>query len=574
MAIRGDDDINALLNEFGCTSASNVGDLEPSDDPEKCQAGSDFCKSGSYQTFMNAFTLCPPSNPTVETIRHRCHEKFKSNAYDAIRSCAPVDNTNDTAQTSNAKRNQFLRSVISPIWGDMPPHNIWERFQFSLKQLETHCVREMQKSHQEEPPWCKVTAEQMFNPSVQHIYAWIVCGRSAGILWEPLIPVSSVCDGPDDSQQINQKYSRASLGLLEKEVQFQFRRSFKQYVGGGTKQSKKQPLSLEKVYSTMKSFADDDTANIKSQSESKTKKKSKDSNKQSKKRNEGTSKSEMEEFVLQHLLESQTFQKCTLKLKKKLQYLSDESYSTFIKQLKKCSQNQSQQQVAGHKRKKGGKHKHGGNVPKISFADNDSSSQNNYERQATVSFGGIHLKINESHLLKLKSLFGRTLSTILPGSDIGELERYFAQSLFTLLLRYDALEGAGLQSAIPLQVFRFLSSRYGCSSECFASPFNCWVEIENTDSSRWNPEILAGGNYGSAFCDTDCFFGSLGTFFDTNFYAMAERDGGGCYQANPPFASNFMEMMCDHMHRFLGHQTSDDDTEGNEVPFMFIISSS
>jgi hypothetical protein len=85
---------------------------------------------------------------------------------------------------------------------------------------------------------------------------------------------------------------------------------------------------------------------------------------------------------------------------------------------------------------------------------------------------------------------------------------------------------------------------------------------------------LAGGNYGSAFCDTDCFFGSLGTFFETNFYTMAERDGGDCYQANPPFASNFMEMMCNHMHRFLGHQTSDDDTEGNEVPFMFIISSS
>ncbi|KAL3777651.1 hypothetical protein HJC23_005517 [Cyclotella cryptica] len=579
MAIRGDDDINALLNnEFGVGESYGVGDFQPSVDEGDNLSGT----GGPIETFMSAFALCPPTNPA-----------FKANVYDAIRLCALNDNTSEpqsAAPTKNAENNQFLRSIVSQIWSAMPPHNIWERFQFSLKQLEAECVREMQKSLRDSSgellPWCKVSqrnnyghsqnqlVDQLLSPSVQQIYAWIMYGRSNGVVWEPLIPVSSICDGPTKSQVVNHKYKRTSLGLLEKELQFQIRRTLKQQIGGSGKQPNggkrtKQSLSLREVYSTMKSFSVELTDPT-TQSESKPQKKRKDIKKQAKQKiykrlkDDHISKSDMEEFVVQ------------------LEYLSDECYSSFLMQLKKCSQEQSQSQIVGRKRKK--KDKHGRNCPKISFLENDSGSHLDYfERQASIAFGGVSLRINESHLLKLKSLFGRTLSIISPGcSDFQEYQHFFSQSLFTLLLRYDALEGAGLQSAIPPQVFRVLNHRYGCNWECFASPFNCWLENQNEKQSTCSTTsgTFSGGNYGSAFGDTDSLFSSAGSFFDIDFLAMAKNQSGGCFQANPPFASNFIEIMCCRMHEVLanqdsnntdGHDADDKRKERNDTPIMFII---
>lgn len=612
MAIRGDDDINALLNEFAEGVSSVVGVIRSSPD----EAGNNLSETDDQiQTFMSAFALCPPSNPAVEIIRHRCHEKFKASVYDAIRLSAPSTNTNEQqspAPTANAQKNQFFRSVISQIWTAMPPHSIWERFQFSLKQLEAECVRDMQKSMRDTsghlPPWCKVSqrnnyghshdlfVDQLLSPSIHQIYAWIINGRSDGVVWEPLIPVSSICDGPTNTQLINQKYRRTSLELLEKELQFQFRRTLKQHIGGTSKQAKgftriKQLISLDKVFSTMKSFSDDLT-DMPTQDELKSKKNSKDNNRKEKQQTnkhlkcENTSKSDMEEFVVQEIFASQQFKKQCSKLHKKLQDLSDDCYTSFLRQLQKCSQDQSQYQVVGRKRKNG---KHSHNSPKVSFVDNDDGSHLDYcDRQASVTFRGISLRINESHLLKLKSLFRRTLSVISPGcSDLQEYQHFFSQSLFTLLLRYDALEGAGLQSAIPPQVFHFLNDRYGCKWECFASPFNCWLESQTQKQSNIYPstsEIFPGGNYGSAFGDTDSLFSSAGSFFDTDFLAMAKSQTCGCFQANPPFASNFIEIMCRRMHEVLAPNFCDQDLvntdekdindkrkEGNELPIMFVI---
>jgi hypothetical protein len=127
----------------------------------------------------------------------------------------------------------------------------------------------------------------------------------------------------------------------------------------------------------------------------------------------------------------------------------------------------------------------------------------------------------------------------------------FSRLLFTLLLRYDALEGAGLQSAIPHSVFRFLRSKFGCEFESFASPFNCYEKQEG---------------FGSAFGDTDAWFGSEGSFFGVDFLSK-----GGCFQANPPFAAEFIKSMYERMHYFLSISEGGESTTNGEIPIQFVI---
>jgi phosphorylated CTD-interacting factor 1 len=144
------------------------------------------------------------------------------------------------------------------------------------------------------------------------------------------------------------------------------------------------------------------------------------------------------------------------------------------------------------------------------------------------------------------------------------LRREFPRLLFSLLLRYDALEGAGLQSAVPDAVFRYLRTRFGLGVfECFASPLNCyWSErggSSDDDDDTGSGEgavVWGGGRYGSAFIDTDAPFGSAGSFFDLDF------SKGGVYQANPPFASEFIEKMYSRMHHSLAT---------TEIPLMFVV---
>jgi len=117
-------------------------------------------------------------------------------------------------------------------------------------------------------------------------------------------------------------------------------------------------------------------------------------------------------------------------------------------------------------------------------------------------------------------------------------------------------------------VFGYLHKRFACEFECFASPFNCWF-----DRSRGK-----GGKYGSAFGDTDALFGSHGSFFGMDFLQMALESGeGGCFQANPPFASEFIEKMCNRMHSLLeipnngSDEGNTDEEKKKSIPLMFII---
>ena len=211
----------------------------------------------------------------------------------------------------------------------------------------------------------------------------------------------------------------------------------------------------------------------------------------------------------------------------------------FLKELgRRASQEASSHAASsssGSKKKK----KRDKSIPKISFGDSNNELPDlSKSQEITVAFSGLSLKINETHYEKLQVLFDRfnTGST-----SISDHRDRFASALFALLCRYDMLEGGGLQSSLTGDVFDILLNRFDCRTECFASPFNCRYE-----------------RFCSAFPDTDAAFGSLGSFFDFD-----PTSKGGCFQANPPFISGFIEMM---ERRMDGHLAS---TSGE--PLMFII---
>ncbi len=81
-----------------------------------------------------------------------------------------------------------------------------------------------------------------------------------------------------------------------------------------------------------------------------------------------------------------------------------------------------------------------------------------------------------------------------------------------------------MQAALPSSVFDKLNKEFKVSQEMFASPFNCYFK-----------------QYCSAFYDTDCYFGSMGSFFDY------EPNDHGCFQCNPPFTEEVIERLADRL---------------------------
>ena len=244
------------------------------------------------------------------------------------------------------------------------------------------------------------------------------------------------------------------------------------------------------------------------------------------------------EDELDRILGSQKFTRRVGGITGAVKDLAREVESDFIKELgRRASQEASSHaasSTSGGKKKK----KRDKSIPKISFGDNNGSHDLSKSQEITVAYSGLSLKINETHYEKLQILFDRfnTDSTSIP-----DHRDRFASALFALLCRYDMLEGGGLQSSLVGDVFDLLLNRFDCRTECFASPFNCRYE-----------------RFCSAFPDTDAAFGSLGSFFDFDPTLKS-----GCFQANPPFISGFIEMM---ERRMDGHLES---TSGK--PLMFIV---
>jgi len=109
--------------------------------------------------------------------------------------------------------------------------------------------------------------------------------------------------------------------------------------------------------------------------------------------------------------------------------------------------------------------------------------------------------------------------------DLDYEEKVFHARLITMLQRYLCLatsclrgEGTGFHAALTEAVFFLTNARVDLMLECFAAPFNSHFF-----------------RCCSVFEDTDCWFGSVGSFFDMKFI-----EGSFCW--NAPFCEDMMEM--------------------------------
>jgi hypothetical protein len=112
----------------------------------------------------------------------------------------------------------------------------------------------------------------------------------------------------------------------------------------------------------------------------------------------------------------------------------------------------------------------------------------------------------------------------------------FKRSLYCCLARYESIQGAGYQCAVPPAAFdaALHGLGLGTTMECFASPFNC----------RYR-------NYCSAFSDLETRFGSVGSFFDDDAFFPRQ----GSFEANPPFVPEIMSAMNEKLQRILMQST-------------------
>ena len=135
-----------------------------------------------------------------------------------------------------------------------------------------------------------------------------------------------------------------------------------------------------------------------------------------------------------------------------------------------------------------------------------------------VTIGKVYIKLKKVYREKLYDLY-KTF-----GERSGE---GFDKVLATLLLRYDAMQGGIMEASLPPAVFDVLKQDFGVFMEGFASPFN-------THFAR----------YCSLFPDTDCAFGSIGTFFQF-------RPKDGSFECFPPQIPAILERTVTHIEELL-----------------------
>eukprot|EP01103_Thecamoeba_quadrilineata_P021531 TRINITY_DN9924_c0_g1_i2.p1 TRINITY_DN9924_c0_g1~~TRINITY_DN9924_c0_g1_i2.p1 ORF type:complete len:370 (+),score=75.59 TRINITY_DN9924_c0_g1_i2:903-2012(+) len=157
-----------------------------------------------------------------------------------------------------------------------------------------------------------------------------------------------------------------------------------------------------------------------------------------------------------------------------------------------------------------------------------------YWDQIRVQWNRTALYLNRRHYERLQALYS---------THCGEMDK-FKRRLFCLLTRYEALGGPGYQAATPCPVLEALSTKLGLQHECFASPLNCRL-----------------ASYGSAFYDTDRFFGSSGSFFH-DFNPKT-----GSFQANPPFVEEVMMGMALKIVDLLKKS----EEEGEPLSFVVVV---
>lgn len=95
-------------------------------------------------------------------------------------------------------------------------------------------------------------------------------------------------------------------------------------------------------------------------------------------------------------------------------------------------------------------------------------------------------------------------------------------NIYTLLLRYNGIVNPGYNGTLPKPVFDYLVAELQVEHELFASPLNATLD-----------------NYNSLFKDTDGPFGSVGNVFSKGVFERL-TEGGGSFEANPPFIEEYM----------------------------------
>ena len=246
-----------------------------------------------------------------------------------------------------------------------------------------------------------------------------------------------------------------------------------------------------------------------------------------KKATKGKDVKEVHEFFA-----SQGFQKRCTKIARGINDIGIECDREFMGDLRKKATEVAKSSSHSSRKRKG--------IPKLSFESKQEKDSKDVVESYSLTYSGLSFRVSKAHFEKMQLLFDRHNSQ---SRSIAEHQDSFYSALFALLTRYDLLEGAGLQSSLNGNVFDVLLKHFSCNTECFASPFN----------SRYE-------RFCSAFPDTDCAFGSLGSFFNFDFEQLTN---GGCFQANPPFASDFILQMCKRMEELLSKKSL--------PPLMFIV---
>lgn len=121
----------------------------------------------------------------------------------------------------------------------------------------------------------------------------------------------------------------------------------------------------------------------------------------------------------------------------------------------------------------------------------------------------------------------------------------FHKYLWFDLTLYYLLSGPGLQWAVPPSVMFTLKQEMGCTTEIFASPFNCYCN-----------------KYYSLF-PHDRYFGSLGNFFQ----APDSKFTTGTFQVNPPFIEPIFVKATDKIIRLLEKAEMTDQ----KLTFVYIM---
>ena len=121
----------------------------------------------------------------------------------------------------------------------------------------------------------------------------------------------------------------------------------------------------------------------------------------------------------------------------------------------------------------------------------------------------------------------------------------FNSFCYSMIQRYELLDGNSLQWAIPRRLFMFLNKNFQCDTELFASPFNAYFK-----------------KYYSLF-DEDKYFGSLGNFFNAPDTAFQS----GCFEVNPPF----IEVLFNKISKRIISLLQNAELNNEELTFIYIM---